>query len=75
MKPRTKARSLALQVLYEHDMTNHPPDGSLQQRLEDELLDAGLEEFTRSIVLALSRIKNVWTGLSRNTPPNGRWNR
>jgi len=53
MKPRTKARSLALQVLYEHDMTNHPPDGSLQQRLEDELLDAGLEEFTRSIVFGV----------------------
>lgn len=36
MKSRTRARALALQVLYEVDMTNHLPGDVLAQRLEDE---------------------------------------
>lgn len=50
MKPRTKARSIALQVLYEHDLTGHNPGLSLSERLEEESLDSGLEEFTKNIV-------------------------
>lgn len=36
MKSRTRARALALQVLYEVDMTDHRPGDVLAQRLEDE---------------------------------------
>ncbi|HZW03341.1 MAG TPA: transcription antitermination factor NusB [Anaerolineaceae bacterium] len=50
MKPRTKARSIALQVLYEHDLTGHNPGSSLTERLEDEDLETGLEDFTQHIV-------------------------
>lgn len=53
MKPRTKARSIALQVLYEHDLTGHPPGQTLVERLGDDQLDSGLEEFTREIVLGV----------------------
>ncbi|GAB4490663.1 MAG: transcription antitermination factor NusB [Anaerolineales bacterium] len=39
MKSRTRARALALQVLYEVDLTNHRPGDVLAQRLEDEYAD------------------------------------
>ncbi len=50
MKSRTKARSIALQVLYETDLTGHPPWAVLSRRLEDTPLDGHLEEFTRNII-------------------------
>jgi len=53
MKSRTKARSIALQVLYEIDLTGHLPALSLQQRLDEEALDAGLVEFTQQIVFGV----------------------
>jgi len=50
MKSRTKARSIALQVLFEMDMTSHPPGVILEERLVDESIDTNLEDFTRQIV-------------------------
>ncbi|MEJ5223627.1 MAG: transcription antitermination factor NusB [Anaerolineales bacterium] len=50
MKSRTRARSVALQVLYELDMTDHLPGEVLQQRLEDAGLEDDLSEFARQIV-------------------------
>lgn len=50
MKPRTRARSLALQALYEIDLTGHPADGVLASRAADYGLDPALEEFARSLV-------------------------
>lgn len=44
MKPRTRARWLALQVLYEYDMTGHPPGEILQSRLEDETAIQPIED-------------------------------
>jgi len=44
MKPRTRARWLALQVLYEYDMTGHPPGEILQSRLEDEAAIQPIED-------------------------------
>ncbi len=35
MKPRTHARSIALQALYEADVTGHPAGEALQHRLEE----------------------------------------
>jgi N utilization substance protein B len=50
MKPRTRARSLALQVLYEVDIANHPPGEIFKLRLEDSPLADDLAEFARQII-------------------------
>ena len=53
MKSRTRARGLALQVLYEVDMANHPPVEVFQSRLEDNTLSDELTEFSRQIVFGV----------------------
>lgn len=53
MKPRTRARALALQVLYEVDMANHPPAEVFKARLEEEALSPELAEFARQIVFGV----------------------
>ena len=50
MKSRTRARSIALQVLYEIDIANHPPAEILNERLEETPLTDTLAEFSRQIV-------------------------
>jgi len=50
MKPRTRARSVALQVLYEVDVVNHAPGTVLKERLEAEGVDGILAEFSQAIV-------------------------
>lgn len=60
MKPRTRARAFALQVLYEVDMVAHLPGVVFQQRLENARtddpnpLDDELVEFARQIVAGVS---------------------
>ena len=49
MKSRTRARSLALQVLYEVDMTGHLPGTVLEQRLE-EMHPEGQAELSHDLV-------------------------
>ncbi len=53
MKPRTKARSLALQVLYEVDIANHPPGEVFKLRLEEAPLSEELSEFARQIIFGV----------------------
>jgi len=53
MKSRTRARCLALQVLYEVDMANHPPADVFRERLEDTLLSDDLAEFARQIIFGV----------------------
>ena len=54
MKPRTRARSIALQVLYETDIAgNHLPGDVLKIRLEDAPLSDDLAEFARQIVFGV----------------------
>jgi N utilization substance protein B len=53
MKSRTKARSVALQVLYEVDLTGHLPGNVLNERLEDDPLESNLAEFTSQIVFGV----------------------
>ncbi|GAB4462872.1 MAG: transcription antitermination factor NusB [Anaerolineales bacterium] len=53
MKPRTRARALALQVLYEVDMANHPPGEVFKARLEETPLSPELAEFARQIVFGV----------------------
>jgi N utilization substance protein B len=50
MKLRTKARAIALQVLFEYDMTGHQPGEILEYRLNEDDLDEKSEEFARQIV-------------------------
>jgi len=53
MKPRTRARSLALQVLYEVDMANHAPGDVFKSRLEEFPLTDDLAEFARQIIFGI----------------------
>jgi N utilization substance protein B len=53
MKSRTRARSVALQALYEIDMVGHSPGEVLEERLAESALEAGLAEFVRQIVLGI----------------------
>ena len=50
MKSRTKARSLALQALYEIDISGHSPSEAIEERLQDEPLENNLADFARQIV-------------------------
>jgi N utilization substance protein B len=53
MKPRTRARCFALQVLYEVDMANHPPADVFQARQEESPLPDELSEFARTIIFGV----------------------
>jgi transcription antitermination protein NusB len=53
MKPRTRARALALQVLYEVDIAHHPPAEVFKARLEETPLSPELSEFARRIIFGV----------------------
>jgi N utilization substance protein B len=53
MKPRTRARSVALQALYELDSTSHLIGDVLAERLAETPLEAKLEDFVREIVIGV----------------------
>ena len=59
MKSRTRARSLALQVLYEVDVTNHPPADVFKARLEETPLTDELAEFARQIIFGVLPLLTV----------------
>jgi len=58
MKPRTRARSLALQVLYEVDIANHAPADAFRSRLEESPLSDELSEFARQIIFGVLPLNN-----------------
>jgi len=58
MKPRTQARSIALQVLYETDLSTHLPGDVLQLRLEETSLSLDLVEFARGIIFGVMPIRD-----------------
>jgi transcription antitermination protein NusB len=58
MKPRTRARSLALQVLYEVDIAHHLPGDVFKSRLEDSTLSEELTEFARQIIFGVLPLNN-----------------
>jgi N utilization substance protein B len=54
MKPRTRARATALQVLYETDIADHHlPGDVLKMRLEETPLSDELAEFARQIIFGV----------------------
>jgi N utilization substance protein B len=58
MKPRTRARSIALQALYEIDITGHPPELVIRERLSDSPLEDNLGDFAYKIVMGIQPIVN-----------------
>lgn len=69
MKPRTRARGIALQALYEIDIAGHPPGEVLSERLSDGLLEESLAHFASEIVLGVLPIINeLDTIIARHAP-------
>jgi len=69
MKPRTRARSIALQALYEIDITNHPPGEVWEQRVQDSDLDESLAQFSHQIVFGILPLISVLDGfIARHAP-------
>jgi len=50
MKARTRARGVALQALFEIDITGHAPARVIEDRFNDEALDEKMADFAREIV-------------------------
>jgi len=50
MKPRTKARSIALQALYEIDMAGHTIDSVISERISEENLNPDIVKFATNII-------------------------
>src|SRR5687767_7391374 len=59
MKSRTRARSLALQVLYEVDIANHPPADIYRLRLEEHPLPDDVAEFARQIIFGVLPLTGI----------------
>ncbi len=53
MKTPTKARSIALQTLFEVDMTGHPAGEAFQQRLEETPLPENLARFAHTLAFGV----------------------
>lgn len=53
MKARRKARTVALQALYELDCSSHEPGMVLSQREEESKLPEGQHEFARELVFGV----------------------
>jgi transcription antitermination protein NusB len=70
MKSRTKARGIALQVLYEYDLTGHPVGVVLQNRFADNSMDSGLKDFTQQIVLGVYPIIEKLDGVISDYAPD-----
>ena len=54
MKSRTRARSIALQALYEIDVAGHPPARCWKSGSQESELDSDLSEFARQIVVGVA---------------------
>jgi N utilization substance protein B len=69
MKARTRARSVALQALFEIDMTAHPPVQVYEERLEDEPYNDELAEFIRQIIFGVFPLREkLDTVIARYAP-------
>ena len=59
MKPRTKARSVALQALYELDLTEHKIGEVLEARFSQVELTLELQDFASEIVRGIVPIRSL----------------
>jgi len=69
MKPRTEARGLALQVLYEYDLSGHPVGEILMNRLQDEPKEENMVNFARQIINGVVPISNILDKLIAENAP------
>jgi N utilization substance protein B len=69
MKPRTRARSLALQALYELDLSDHPIDEVLRNRLADYELDAKTQAFAAELVYGVAPLRETLDGFIAEHAP------
>jgi N utilization substance protein B len=69
MKARRKARTVALQALYEIDSTRHPADLVVEQRLEEQPLPAELTEFVHRLVSGVLANAQSLDGLIQKFAP------
>jgi N utilization substance protein B len=58
MKARTRARGIALQALYEIEISNHQPGLVLKNRFEDEEISIELQDFCQNIVTGILPISS-----------------
>ena len=71
MKPRTKARAVALQALYELDLTDHPMGEVITICLRaGKLDDEKLDNFSREIVVGVQPIKTQLDNLIAKHAPD-----
>ncbi len=59
MKPRTRARSIALQALYEIDVAGHLPGEVMEERTKEADLEPELIEFARQIVFGVNPMSEI----------------
>jgi N utilization substance protein B len=59
MKSRTKARSVALQILYEVDISAHKPGNILSLRFEKLKMDNSLKNFISQIVSGVIEYRQI----------------
>ncbi len=69
MKIRRRARSLALQALYEIDSTEHAPGTVLDQRLADEALPPEGEAFVRKLITGVLQYRSAMDELIARFAP------
>ncbi len=67
---RHRARIVAMQVLYELDVTNHDFEAVLERRLEDEALPHDATEFTRRLVQGSWERRNYLDEVIAQAAPN-----
>ncbi len=71
MKPRTKARSIALQALFEIDLTGHLPGIVLEQRLADNPLPENeLTKFSLEILQGVIKYRKNLDNLIAQYAPD-----
>ena len=69
MKSRTKARSIALQALFEIDLTGHSPAQVLTERLTESPMEDDLADFSRQITYGvLSLVDSLDNFISQHAP-------
>lgn len=69
MKARRKARTVALQALYEIDCTTHDAETVLEERLVEQPLGAELNDFARKLVQGVRAQAPVLDQLIRKNAP------
>jgi N utilization substance protein B len=69
MKPRTRARSVALQALYEIDVVGHTPLLVIQERVTEAEMGDELSEFASQIVAGVwPMVETLDTFIAENAP-------